>query len=81
MKLNVYSVYDVKVCAYSTPFFSTNDSVALRSFQQVKRDPNSQVHHFPGDFQLYRIGTFTDNDGLLIHEIPPVLISDIPADE
>jgi hypothetical protein len=81
MRLQVYSIYDLKVSAYSTPFFSPNDSVALRSFQQVKRDPDSQVYHFPGDFQLYRIGTFTDSDGLLTHEIPPVLISDTSKDE
>ena len=75
MKLQVYSVYDLKVSAYSAPFYAPNDSVAMRSFQQLKRDPNSQVFHFPGDFKLYRIGTFTDEDGFLQAEIPPAFVS------
>lgn len=74
MKLNLYSVYDLKVCAYSTPFFSPNDSVALRSYLQTRNDPNTSLYHFPGDFKLYRIGSFTDEDGLVQPEIPPALI-------
>lgn len=76
MMLKVYSVYDVKVQAYSTPFFSVNDSTAFRSFSQLRNDPATQVNQFPDDFRLYRLGDFDDSSGLLVAQVPPVLIQE-----
>jgi hypothetical protein len=74
MVLKIYSVYDVKVQSYSTPFFAINDSVALRSFVQLRLDPSTTVHNFPDDFRLYCLGEFSDTGGALCPLDSPALI-------
>ena len=74
MRQSIYSVYDSKIDAYGTPFFSPNHSVALRSFLQAKLDPNTSIHHFPDDFRLYCLGEFDDASGLVSAQIPPTFI-------
>ena len=70
MKLKIYSLYDLKAQIYSHPYYSLNDSVALRTFLQMGQDPTSTVHHYPDDFKLYRIGDFDDATGVLTPEHP-----------
>lgn len=63
MQLSMYSLFDTKAQTFGIPFFLLNDAVAQRSFYQLYSDPQSTVHQFPSDFQLYRLGTFNDSDG------------------
>lgn len=64
MLTSAYSVHDSVADFFGTPFFSTNDNVAIRSFSALVHDPQSFVSRNPGDFTLYRIGTFDDKTGL-----------------
>ena len=63
MNLNVYSIKDSKAGTYSNPFYSINDSTAIRSFEQAASDPTTTISQFPTDYSLYRIGTFDDSSG------------------
>lgn len=65
MKLNVYSVYDAKAKAFITPFFLPNDAMAVRAFTGCARDPSHQFCVHAEDFQLYKLGTFSDELGTL----------------
>lgn len=58
MRLNIYTIYDIKAEAYLTPFFSPNKGLALRMFMQAGAEPTSNVHQFPADFTLFELGSF-----------------------
>lgn len=70
MILKVFSVYDVKACAYMQPFFAVNSGSALRSFDDAVMDEKSIFAKHPGDYQLFELGTFDDSVGLLTSLVP-----------
>ena len=72
---NAYSIKDAKANVFSAPFFSINDSVAQRSFEQAKNDPNTTINQNPQDFSLYRLATFDDQSGELHPEKQPYYLS------
>jgi len=74
MKLEIYSIYDVAVEAYSQPFFAATDAAATRLFLRLQADTESLVALNPGDFALRRLGTFDDQDGSLTPTAQPVHI-------
>jgi len=77
MKSNLYSVYDVKVCFFFPPFAKTNDYDALRAYHHLKSQSGSDFSRFPKDYQLYHIGEFNDEIGLVSGQVPPRLIQDV----
>jgi len=79
VKLNAYSVYDVRVCFYSTPFYCSNDVDALRFFYELKSDKETIYHRHPQDFQIYHIGEFDDQTGLTTPQTPVRFIPDMYA--
>lgn len=72
MIMNVYAVRDVK-STYMSPILGSNDAQAMRSFRAGMRSvPDFEVA--PTDFELYRIGEFDSDSGLLTPCVPPVWI-------
>lgn len=77
MTLNLYSVFDEKSGSFAPPFYMQADGMALRLFDDQINDyshPSLLADH-PEDFSLYRIGTFTDEDGKVVAENVPVLLA------
>ncbi len=70
---SLYAIKDVK-SGFSDPCVQVNDAVAVRSFQcQLPR----MVHDFGipiSDLQLWRIGQFDMDSGLLRSETPELLL-------
>lgn len=75
MKLKVYSIFDVKAGTYGTPFFSVNDAIARRSFEDLAKDSNSTVSRHPEDYSLYQIGEFDGISAMMVGVSAPVYIS------
>lgn len=65
MKTNMYCVFDRKTTLYHIPFHAHNTGHAMRIFQGMCQDSQSQVQTWPEDFELFEIGTFTDETGAL----------------
>lgn len=65
MKMNIYSLFDGRVCAFGQPFFCLNDGAAMRTINEAAKDQRSMIAKYPMDFSLFRIGTFDDNTGIL----------------
>lgn len=65
MKLNAYTLYDIKSETYSPPFWAVSHGAATRIIMDVAADPNTTVGRHPVDFTLICIGTFDDGIGLL----------------
>lgn len=64
-KLKVFTVYDSKAEAYLQPFFMRSMGEALRGFQEVCNDPQSNLCKYPGDFTLFEIGSYDEESGRL----------------
>ena len=65
MKMKAYAVFDIKAQVFTQPFFQLNDAVAQRIIQNAA---NSEGHNYnlnPEDFELWCIGEYNDQDGLL----------------
>lgn len=65
MKYNVYAIFDSKAETYTQPVMHQNDATARRMFHTVCRDKNTTYGQHPGDFTLFRLGTYDDADGML----------------
>lgn len=67
MMLFICSVRDSAAQAFGRPFFVSAIGQALRSFMdEVNRvDANNDLNKHPGDFELFHLGTFDDNTGVV----------------
>lgn len=76
MKQNLYAVYDDKAQAYNAPFPLSADGLAIRAFREACADERTDLHKYPCDYRLYRIGTFDPSTGALDTLVPAVLLAD-----
>lgn len=74
MIYRIYTVRDTKAAAFAPPFFLHRDEVALRTFSDALADPQHPMSAHPGDYQLFRLGTFDDETGELTGEQSPVFL-------
>lgn len=65
MVKQVFSVFDKKAKAYTQPFFMNQKGEALRAFDGIVADKQTQIAKYPEDFALYKLGEFDDVSGLL----------------
>jgi len=63
MKTKAFAVYDSKVKAHMSPFFTTAAGHAIRSFEQAANDPQSALSRHPADFTLFEVGEFDEETG------------------
>lgn len=75
MKLNIYAIMDNKMSAFMTPFFSHNDLTAQRSLKMAVSSEGSAIATAPEDFDLYKIGIFDDESGLIDSHPTPVFVT------
>lgn len=67
MKFGMYCVKDRKA-AFGQPFHEINDAVAMRRFHNSCLQADSEMKNFGSDFELYRIGTYETDTGVLTPE-------------
>lgn len=63
MRVCIYSVRDLVVREYHTPFTAGNDATAVRMFVNGGRNPDAGMGLNPSDFELWRIGEFDPESG------------------
>jgi hypothetical protein len=63
MKMQIFSVYDVKAECYLTPFFQNTVAQGIRAFEDINENPNTVINKHPEDFSLYHIGVFDVSSG------------------
>jgi len=85
MNSGLFSVYDSKADFFHPPFVASRAAAAERMFRQAATEKGSQFWQFPGDFDLFLIGSFDASSGLVKAVVPAQLIvkgsSLIKADE
>lgn len=75
MMLNVYSIRDVR-SGFLTPTVEQNDYIAARNFANAIMESKGVLFTHASDFQLFRIGEFDSDKGVLIPAQLHELISD-----
>ena len=63
MKLQVCSVRDSALDAFSRPFFVPTTGVAVRGFREEANRQGSEVMKSPADYELFLLGTFDEESG------------------
>lgn len=69
MKTNIYAIYDKQAEIHGPPFTAINDVLAMRTFNTIKEDSSSDIHKYPQDYKLVKLGTFDKKTGALNAEL------------
>lgn len=80
MIMQIYAIRDKKVC-YMQPFLQHNEGQAKRSFVILCEDKNTSVGAYPTDHELYFIGTYNDQTGVITPITPEFVMSGGKKDE
>lgn len=65
MTLEMFSIKDGAVAAYAQPFFARSRAEAVRILQDTMASGDHQFARHPADFELFHMGTFDDQTGLV----------------
>lgn len=65
MELKAFSIRDQKAEVFNTPFFQKTHGEAERAFRELLSDPKSMPSKYPDDYDLYFIGTYNDQTGVI----------------
>lgn len=74
MIVNVFSIRDNQVNAFTQPFYSPTNGSALRAFADHVNEPGTAANKHPADFALYHLGTFDDATAKFTNNELPTLI-------
>lgn len=73
--LKIYSIRDNKTSAYLRPQTNNHEVEVKRDLQIVVNNmKDSQVFHYPQDYDLYQLGEFNQETGQIIPFTAPVFI-------
>lgn len=75
MIFGIYAIKDAK-SSFMPCIVDTNDSTAIRNFENAVRQPGSLLASHPNDFALFKLGTYDDSDGSLDPVDIPKLLCD-----
>lgn len=64
-KLLMFSIFDTVARAFIAPFFCPNRQVAQRAFTESVNDKTHAFARSPYDYQLYFLGEFDSESGLV----------------
>lgn len=65
MKQQIYSVRDSKAEIFNVPFYGNTHAEAERSFVAAANDPKSNINQFPEDFDLWHLGQYDTQTGIV----------------
>lgn len=71
MKSKVYAVYDSKAQAFMAPFQTHTRGMAIRMWTDTVNDEKTQFHKHPGDFTLFELGEYDDENGKFENKSTP----------
>lgn len=75
MNLHIFAIYDLVAQTYGQPFFLNHAGQALRSFEDLANDPNSNISKHPADYRLFKLGTYNLETGKLTPLDHPELLA------
>lgn len=73
MKYPIYSYRDTKA-GFGNPVCDMSDQTAIRGFSFAINNRDGLMNYAPKDFDLYKIGTFDTEKGVITPEQIPILV-------
>lgn len=73
MVLPIYSYRDSKV-GFGSPIVEHNEQTAVRGFSYAVNSNDGLMNFSPKDYDLYKIGEFDIEKGVIVPELVPILI-------
>lgn len=74
MQTKIFALKDTKIGQYHNPFVQASEVTAIRGLEQALKNPDNQIAQYPSDFDLYEIGEFNLETGILIPRVSPKFI-------
>lgn len=74
MKYPMYCVRDTKVGFDPQIIIQANESAAVRGFKFLISNPEAMQGKFPEDYELYQVGEFDTDSGLIVSCAPPQFV-------
>lgn len=65
MQLKMYTVRDAKAEVYNAPFYKRSHGEAERDFAMAIRDEKNPSAKYPEDFDLFFVGEYDDQTGVV----------------
>lgn len=65
MNLQMYSMHDAATGIFHKPIYQTTEKEALRTFSTTVNQPGSPMFNFPEHYDMYYLGEYDDNTGLM----------------
>lgn len=72
--LTLYCFKDLKLSKFMPPFFAISDDEAVRNASNIVNYSNSLICKFPEDYVLYKVGQFSETQGIII-SVEPTLVT------
>lgn len=72
---NIYAVRDRATDQYGQPMFMINHGHAIRSFadEANRADAQNNIYNHPDDYDLYHLGTYDTDTGLIDSKTPEMV--------
>lgn len=70
-KLKVYAIFDAAAKAYGPPMVFHTNGLALREFEDICKNTQSQLHKSPADFSCWEIGEYDTDTAILEAGVAP----------
>lgn len=65
MITNAYSIFDNKALVFNVPWFQPTHGAATRILSDLANDVGTNIGRHPGDYSLFRIGSYDDAKGIM----------------
>lgn len=64
MKIAIWTMRDIKMGSYKRPMVA-HEPELVRGLHQVAQNPESDLNKYPTDFEIYEIGEFNTDTGIV----------------
>lgn len=71
----LFAVRDRAVDAFNRPFCAPTLGAAERSFHDEVRREESEMHKHPSDYELYCVGAFDEDTGVITPRESPMMVA------
>ena len=65
MKFKIFSIYDSKAETFNTPLFLVQEGQAIRIFDDMVNDDQTDIAKHTEDYTLFNLGEFDSETGLV----------------
>nr|WAE43445.1 MAG: nonstructural protein [Microviridae sp.] len=79
MSKKIYSIRDIKSTGYLPCFSCENHVEATRQIQRTVKNPQTLLGEFPEDFEVYYLGDFDQQSGIITPLTNPQFLTSVKA--